>query len=87
MAGLHSLQRGEQNEESLLDICEQKQLLSKSVVLRDFDLNTIKTKLHQKNEEIQSMRTWIYFTLFEYHTQTFREILIFSLDITHCRIT
>lgn len=57
MAGLSSLQCSEQHEESLLDICEQKQLLSKSVVLRHLDLNAIKAKLQQKNEEIQSMYT------------------------------
>lgn len=57
LAGLNSLRRSEQNEESLLDICEQKQLLSKSVVLRDLNLDAIKAKLQKKNEEIQSAHT------------------------------
>jgi ankyrin repeat protein len=57
LAGLYNLQPilrySDQKEDSLLDLCEQNQIISKSIILRDLDLNALKVKLQKQTEEMQ----------------------------------
>jgi hypothetical protein len=48
---LHELKHGE----TPLDLCQQHQILSKSVMLRDVDLDSIKEKLQKQHEQYESM--------------------------------